>query len=198
MENHHFVNLVSWKAHLRLEPGEYHIDSVSLQWLNYLYTGMWIGRVSGLAFINRLNLEECDIISAYNIDCADYVAPNLESYNDIKRYAEEILSVLSKDKLVLGISSPKQDSLARVLRKYGYEGQIYCLGAALYERNELINVDRLGLNWLYMLFKNPVRGTKKVIITILNIFKIVCNKNERNAFKNTMKVLFKESSLLQQ
>lgn len=178
---YHYINLISWRFFKNSMHGsQLNIDSISLQILLLLH-GVKISRKAGVTISkdnkpNRIYLidrkienEKCIILPYY---------ANLEEVSITQEVIEEIKDF---DSIIIGISSPKQDKLARIIHSNFPEKEIYCLGAAVYETNHKMNF--IGLSWLFFLIKKPKRTLKKLKITIAEFFKILLIKKQNEDFK---------------
>jgi hypothetical protein len=187
---YYFVNLVSLPFHVKsYQIGQrYYVDSMSLSFV-LKFLGVPHKRVSGIRTYQKI---EKQVRSYYLLpfifdpEIEGEVLPYLENA-DIDSYASRLTNRLDFsqfDRLIIGISSPKQDRLARGISKF-YNGEIYCLGAAIqYRDNRLVDVsDVVGLTWVLMLIRSPLRTVKKIVKTMVELILIIASRNYRDEIK---------------
>lgn len=180
----HFVNLVSWDYQKPGNNSRYYADSVTFKFAALVFAGKNVRRNSGVRFALDKNLDGCTILGAKkgpNIRAL----PHFSRLTEIEEFAKEY--VLSQDissNLILGISSPKQDYLARFLQMHGYQGDIFCLGAALEQINRnSLRFDSYGLVWLQMALSNPSRFFSKIALTLRAFVFLMISVKKRNKFR---------------
>ena len=184
----HFINLVSWRHFLEHKGHSIkHLDSISIVILAYLF-GFRFPRSSGVEFYSEnldtlsnslfLTARECSSLSHY------YVLPYWNDLDQISLPADLRNMLKGYDKCVLGISSPKQDILARIIEKQFPNISIYCLGAAIYPQRDKSFVLKNGhFLWLYFLIVDPKRTWPKLRITFMEIWRIIFSKRDRKLFR---------------
>mgnify|MGYP007047654711 CR=1 FL=1 len=196
---HHFVNLVSWRyfsGDNQRADRKCYVDSVTMQIMCYLMTGIKHKRESGV--------EKFNCISENDSGDAYYLLPKfgdsryihhtvLPFWSTPAEVNADMLDIRSFDSfsvVVIGISSPKQDVLADELRNLTQCSDIYCLGAAVGHNQGTGIFDKLGLNFLYFLCFNTLRTMNKLKLTFLSASKIFLIKKERLLFKSFCKYYF--------
>lgn len=184
---HHFVNLISWEFFVDNRNSNFNkklkIDSLSLSIMVKLF-GYNNNRVSGLKFYNENNFENAVfLVSSITGNFTNsFVLPFWKNINDIKLNKEIISEIQKYENIIIGISSPKQDSLSFKINKIFPNKNIYCLGAAIYEKYSL-KFDFLHINWIFFLIKQPKRTFFKISKTIKEILKILFIRKHRIKFK---------------
>ena len=183
---YHFVNLVSWRYfESNSQNQKLYLDSISIRSLAFLF-GVKLEKVSGVSFYNnnRVSFKEAlHLVSERNdIHRNQKVLPFWKSVNSIE-VTDSLRNEINKyDKLVIGISSPKQDALAsQILAEYP-DKEIYCLGAAIYTDLQTKRLEP-GFLWVFFLFTNPKRTLLKIRITLFEIFSIVLFAQNRKRFR---------------
>ena len=186
---HHFVNLVSWRFFVDKDSEDMiiNIDSVSLKLLITLFTKQSVRRNPGVRAILDFRRRQKDYFwltarptegleNQYSLR-RNIVDSDFDSV--VKRCADS-----SAKAIIIGISSPKQDRLARYLNLKLGTLDIYCFGAAVYSQSSVEGLfDRLGVSWLSMLIKSPSRTLGKIKVTIKEIGKICLITRDRKLFK---------------
>lgn len=178
---YHFVNLISWRFFIYpIQNSKIQIDSISLQFIALCF-GRPIRRNSGLS-VNINYSESIFLVSNSRSELEpSIVLPTFDNINEVTIGLELIKSIEKFKSIYIGITSPKQDKLARLIQDVYPEKSIYCLGAALYSDYNFGNV---GLNWLYLLIKQPKRTIKKLILTSNEILRLVLYKKDRKLFRS--------------
>lgn len=186
---HSFVNLVSWRYFIRLDEKKsvkINIDSTSLTVCCWLF-GVPVKRYSGISHYHGMQ----------NVESALYLVPmekgfhrneiGLPFWADLESISidDDVLKRCRKNNcIILGISSPKQDLVARIIQKECPNADIYCLGAAVSSLSIDTLFDSMALGWFSLAFRNPVRFYSKMSITISEIFKILFDKRTKEEFKS--------------
>jgi hypothetical protein len=179
---HHYVNLISWKYFIQNSANsKIYIDTLSLQFLMLIF-GCPTKRRSGIdQFVLRPNAIFLASKSPSVEEDGVYVLPFFNSLEEVKLNNDIIESVRNYKYIYIGISSPKQDKLAKLLSDVFPEKEVYCYGAAL--GGEKRKLGKLGLNWLMLLLDNPKRFRQKIKLTSKEFIKIVFNKGYQKKFK---------------
>lgn len=187
---HHFVNLVSLPHHVTNidDSRNYYVDSISFSLVLKLLK-IPHKRTSGIVMyqaIKSLDSTYYFLPKETDAEIVGEVLPFLE-IDVIDSFVKEImkgLDLFSYQRIVIGISSPKQDMFGVKLADY-YSGDIYCLGAAIQfdEKRVISIVDSIGFTWLFMFFRAPRRTIKKMIISICELFRIFISSDYRSAIK---------------
>jgi hypothetical protein len=187
---HHFANLISWKylAQNNCQSCIVNIDSITLGILTTLFSNKRYPRNPGVRKVLMLlkNEEKYLWLTADNSKKFTYqiiLPKNLDIGN-----CHELIQkcqLFNIEKIVIGISSPKQDQLAHLLEvNLRVTTEIYCLGAAVYNPiKEQSRVDKIGLYWIKMLIINPKRTIGKIIIIMKEICSILFINKNRQKFK---------------
>lgn len=187
---YHYVNLVSLNYHRKNYENchYYFVDSLSLS-IVLKVLRVPHRRVSGMAYFQSIK----DLKGSYyllphdlDVDLRGEVLPFLRE-KDIDSYIIDLTKRLDVDifqRIIIGISSPKQDVLGDSISKI-YCGEIYCLGAAIqYRESKLVGVaDALGFTWLLMFLRSPCRTINKISKTLTEVAGIIMSKNYRDEIK---------------
>jgi hypothetical protein len=120
---------------------------------------------------------------------SEFVVPYWQRNEDVNPSYELLKSCASFKTIVISISSPKQEILAKKINESvdSRITRIYCLGAAIDAPRNLLTKTTY-LIWLGMLFKNPVRGISKLFKTSLSAIRIFLNEEESEAFDKLIQV----------
>jgi hypothetical protein len=185
---YHFVNLVSWRFFLNKQSfgRVINLDSVSIHFLSKLF-GYNLGKLSGVTFYNSSDFHDSSTLymSAKEMGFKnEIILPFWKSLDEVNiGFLED--EIYSFKKVVLGVSSPKQDKLAELLmdsRKFSDDVEIYCLGAAIYLEKSHIAESR-SVHWLSFLLSDPLRTVYKLRMTVVELIKILFLKKDREKFK---------------
>lgn len=185
---HHFPNFVCWKEIYKIYDANrdvIYLDSVSCYVLGLLL-GVKGNYFSGpeMAYILTKNPFETpyfllaeDIVNIH--DSNKFVLPVKEDFTHEKGMLEFIKSVPFNRKLIIGISSPKQNVLAHYLFTIRPDLEIYCLGAAVQQtwgfKNANTRLRGTGLQWIEFLIFQPKRTLLKQAKTLVEILLIICS-----------------------
>ncbi|MDC0304522.1 hypothetical protein OAK99_01555 [Akkermansiaceae bacterium] len=188
----HFINLASWRyfEEEQREQQKY-LDSVSIVVLARLF-GYRIERVSGVKYYreNSARLQKSLFLLAKEDESFkhSYILPFWESVEEVSLSPDLKRALISHQSCVIGIGSPKQDFLARLIKREFPNIKIFCLGAAICvkEKENIFIKKDIGV-WLYFLLTEPKRTMGKLRITILEISKIIFFKYDRLAFDSFLK-----------
>lgn len=189
---YHFINLVSWRYFDNYtQDQKRYLDSFSITLLAFLY-GIKLTKVSGISFYhnNKIYLKEAlYLVSETNHIFKHQLAlPYWEDIDDIIITNAIRSEVKDFQKIVLGISSPKQDVLASLIQNEFPQKEIYCLGAAIYTDLSFNRFDSRFL-WVYFLLKSPRRTVFKIKHTLIEFFSILFKVRKRNEFKLFLKTI---------
>lgn len=184
----HFVNLVSWRffAETQNKSRTIYLDSISIVFLARILCGFKGTRKSGVNFYHAKSdlLDGAIFLTPVQLglNACEFVLPYWDSEEDIKLSQELIIRLKPYSKVVVGISSNKQDVLAELIQAIYPNKVIYCFGAAITTERTHNRFDRLGLTWLIFMVTSPLRTFTKFKITALEILGILLNKKLRNKF----------------
>jgi len=189
---YHFVNLVSWKFFSENVSDRQiiKVDSLSLQFMCFLF-GRRVKRISGVHYFNN-SIESFEVFyltsSIYKSN-SYFVLPFWRKIEDIELTDDLIFAIKQNEKLVIGISSPKQDKLAELIISRFPDKAVYCLGAAIYTNDKANWYDRHGLSWLFLMIQDWRRFVTKISLTLISAGRILFISSERNAFKKFLQNL---------
>ena len=157
---HHYVNLVSapWIIHNLHKEGKYFCDSITMKWFARL-KGYHVERISGVSVVEKiLKFENSVVLGKGYIEL-----PFWSSAEEVELTNEIIEAIRESNKVIIGISSPKQDKLALLINEKYSNVEIYCLGAAISNKSpRTAFADKNSLTWLAMLILNPKRFLVKL------------------------------------
>ena len=191
----HFVNILTWKFFLDniSIKNEINIDGFLLVLLLKLFNCS-VKKKSGLIYYHDLDKNSFGYILNSKTDLKDsIVCPFWESIEDINP-TYEILNFTHKyDKIIIGISSPKQDKLALLLNNKFPKKEFICLGAAVYSK-PIFNSENLFNTWISLFISNPFRTLSKLYKSLLEVKKIILNKKERNLFRQFINTNFSKNN----
>ena len=178
---YHFVNLVSWKTVSEISSGsKVAIDSISLALISKLF-GYHFERRSGVAEMQSIDFSSMDIVLSAKEGvwgrAQTFVLPFVQSVEEMD-FDVLLKAIANSQRVFLGISSPKQDILAKKLEDKFPDKEYYCLGAALYVS---FNSDRF--TWFFFLFEDPRRTLKKLFLTFRAFLEIIVNPVTRSKFR---------------
>lgn len=166
---YHFINLISWRFFIEnYDNSKLNVDSISLKILLFFF-GYKVKRSSGISY--KPNEKNSLYLTDRTISKNHIILPFYKDISTIKLSSEIKTKLELYDNIIIGISSPKQDRLGRLIHNIYPEKKIYCLGAAVYDNNFMF--DKIGLNWIIFLIKKPKRTISKIIWTIIEIISIV-------------------------
>jgi hypothetical protein len=162
-----------------------HVDGFLLQLAILICTKKWIKKESGLNFYHNKKWNRKTIFLTtdgkvgFDNEIALPLWDNLEQLTLPKKQLEFINKF---DKIVIGISSPKQDLLGIHLSQENMESEIYCLGAAIYS-SRLINSETVFVTLITMFLNNPRRVLTKLLQSLVAFVRTVKHmKSEVAAF----------------
>lgn len=184
-----FVNLVSWRYFCvkHLDHNVY-LDSASIRFMARRY-GLLINEtqcVSGVKYFNdnRNFLTQSILLGAKeNKTFTDsYALPFWKDSNDIA-LDENIIEAIGDHKvIVIGISSPKQETLARKIHdKIGPNIDIYCLGAAV-NFESFSDSKSFSFLWFKFLLQSPQRTLRKIELTFKEMVLIFIRRRRSKEF----------------
>lgn len=193
---HHFPNFVCWKE--VYENFQCDRDVISLDGISCRVVGALLGvsgnYFSGPEMAHRLK-KQCDnnlfFLLPKNIksiaDHKKFILPFADTFDNDELLNDFIKKIPINSIVIIGISSPKQNYLARYLHSVRRDLKFFCLGAAVlptwgsdYGNTVLRGT---GFQWLEFLIIEPKRTFKKQVATWRAIFKVLRNHEERSIFK---------------
>lgn len=185
---------MSWRFFIHLNEKEkynIHIDSISLSFCCWCF-GVKKGRLSGVHYYNEMKDTEAAlylVARQSDIFNNEIVLPYWTTLDSISLDEELIKSCRNFSCIILGIASPKQDVLARLIQKECPDADIYCLGAAISSLKIDTVFDSLGLGWFSMGIRHPLRFYQKIVITIRESVKIFIDQDIRKEFRSFLENL---------
>jgi hypothetical protein len=194
---HHFPNFVCWKEIYKIYDKSrdiVYLDSVSCYVLGVFF-GVIGNYFSGPEMAHNLSkktLEEYHFLLAEEICDIDktkkLVLPFKSSFIGDKSVLTFINSVPVNGKVILGVSSPKQNVLASYLFTVRPDLEYFCLGAAVKQTWGLkVGNTRLrgtGFQWIEFLIFQPKRTLIKQAITWAEIVAILSSRRQIKLYRN--------------
>lgn len=198
MPAYHFINLVCWEQFDEyLTEG----DTVFLDTRSICSAAKIVGkraiRFSGVEMASRFKALKLSRdfyrLTAYPSDAALNYTFNLDMIEDIQSFAIEgpllefLLNIPTRRDLLIGISSPKQNILAKKILLIRPDLHVYCLGAALNRYEQAIE-GSLALpilneqEWLKFLISDPSRTVKKIYSTLRELIRIMLFPDVKSRF----------------
>ena len=198
MPAYHFINLVCWEKF-----DEYWTDgdTVFLESRSICSAAKGVGkgaiRFSGVEMASKFlalkRLGDTYRLTAHPSDTALNYTFNLDMIEDIQSFVVEgpllefLLFIPTGKDLLIGISSPKQNILAKKILLIRPDLHIYCLGAALsrYEEDVEGSFALPILNeqeWLKFLIFQPLRTIKKIYFTLRELIRIMFFSDVKSRF----------------
>lgn len=192
---YHYINLVAWDEvndSYSSSRDVFFCDSVSLLIMARLF-GKKVKLMPGpKALSSRKNLFSSDLtlflvsdISVRSYSNRSIVLPFFEKEvylnSDLLNYMEKI----NVENIFIGVSTPKQNSLAQLIYSKNKNVDIYCFGAAIasnFSNKTSSKFDFLGFQWIGFLIESPTRTIKKIYLTLQSIKKILSSKDKRVEF----------------
>lgn len=188
---HSYINLVTWRYfyHYENPPTEnkkFYVDSISLLLLIKLLIGK-CEKFSGMdyleGFLKRTREEDFIALGTLAINekySNTHVLPFWKNLVEIEIDQSIINQVKDFKHVLIGISSPKQEILAKKINEVFPDIEIYCLGAAL------DSVQNLRYNyfpkWIILLIMKPKRTVRKLAKTIKEFFSLLLIRKRRAQF----------------
>jgi len=115
------------------------------------------------------------------------ILPFKDSFTGDKGVLEFIKFVPVNSKVVIGVSSPKQNVLANYLFSIRPDLKFYCLGAAVSQtwgfRNANTRLRGTGFQWIEFLLFQPKRTMGKLANTLVEILRIICSPARLKLFR---------------
>ena len=179
----HFVNILSWQYFASKKNSNMYIYIDGFILVNALRAfEFYTKKQSGLVYYQKMDKSNIGYILRGPSTIKDsIVCPFWEKTNDV-HITPEILSFVSKyDKIIIGISAPKQDELAILLNNEFPDKYYYCLGAALYTRPFNLS-DSVFNTWISNLYVDPKRTLIKFYLSVKKVFKLMTRKSTRISF----------------
>lgn len=188
---HSYVNLVTWRYFYHYENPptknkKNYIDSISLLLLVRLFIGE-TKKYSGMDYLEDFleRTREEDFIALGTLEIEEkyintHVLPFWKNLEEIEIYESLINDIRNFKHTLIGISSPKQEILAKKINKVFPDMEIYCLGAAL-ESGSKVRYTYFP-NWVILLVLKPKRTARKIIKTFKEFFSLLLIRKRRNQF----------------
>lgn len=159
------------------------IDSVSMKLLIRLLTGLRMERNPGVEVVLDLGKSSLVLSSKRLKRTNSLEIPWINDFDTLNTFVGTIPNTFQT--YYIGISSPKQNLMARNMRKHGITGEIYCLGAAI--DNHFVNSNKRSfcydrVYWFSMFLNNPKRGFSKIYKTIFEFILILFDTELRRKF----------------
>lgn len=196
----HYTNLVCWERIYEMyQAGEdkIYVDSISLYLLAKMCNKKLVYKPATTEVFrlisNSSEMENAYFLTARRIDeIPDQRQSELPK--DLKIVDSEKISSIIQDlqhgaSVYIGISSPKQNSLAQRLLCKRDDIKFYCVGAALEygfklsKSNSTSKLSSSGLEWVKFLIVTPRRTIRKLFLTIVETVKILFSNKRRLTFK---------------
>lgn len=190
----HYVPLYSWESYIsKINDGEvFFADSLSIQIAIFLIMRKWIKRNPGSHQLSKI-IPSKDISifitsEEYpNVDINMIVAP--KNINNPEEYARSILNKINDfENLYIGISSPKQNLIAKEILKNNSKINVYAIGAIVddfcLKRNKIPKIINLFyLEWLYRAIISPKRFCSKFIQIFVAVFALMVSIKKIKKFR---------------
>jgi hypothetical protein len=192
----HFPNFVCWsEVFEQYDPSrdKLYIDTFSCHLLGLL-VGSRGTYFSGPQMAHRLDrsgignsyfLLADEIASIPAENC--FILPFKDSFNDDEAVLAFLRTVPKHASIVLGISSPKQNSLAIYLHSIRPDIEYFCLGAAVkqtwgfaYANTRLRGT---GLQWLEFFLLQPQRTLQKLSKTMVEVLRVLLSIQRLKLFR---------------
>lgn len=190
----HYVPLYGWERYVsKINDGEvFFADSLSIQIAIFLIMRKWIKRNPGSYQLSKIipSKDVSVFITAEeypNVDINMIVAPK-NIYNP-EEYARSILDKLDNfENLYIGISSPKQNLIAKEILKNNSKINVYAIGAIVddfcLKRNKIPKIINLFyLEWLYRAIISPKRFCSKFIQIFVAVFALMVSIKKIKKFR---------------
>lgn len=204
----HFVPLYSWESYIsKINDGEvFFADSLSIQIAIFLIMRKWIKRNPGSYQLSKIipNKDISIFITSEeypNVDINMIVAP--KNINNPEEYARSILNKIDDfENLYIGISSPKQNLIAKEILKNNSKINVYAIGAIVddfcLKKNKIPKiVNKIYLEWFFRALKNPFRFFKKISQIAITFSQLFLNGKKRNEFKTLgSQIIFDQKYIL--
>ena len=189
MPAYHFINLVCWE-----QFDEYYSlgDQVFLDSRSICLVARVVGRSAsrfpGVSMASEFRelkpLDNVYRLTAHPSNAIKNSSFCLEMIEDIRGYSVQgalldfLLQIPKGKDLLIGISSPKQNILAKKILQIRPDLHVFCLGAALnmveQETNVFSSIPILSeQEWLKFLILHPLRTIKKILFTFIEVFRIL-------------------------
>lgn len=192
---YHFVNLVGWNEIYDGESvaDQYLVDTITMQFAVFVFSGRRIKVNGGSSFLGELSKASNAVV----LHSGKGEVPKGSSMDffevprameDPKKFASQIGEQIGNDRTVFtGISSPKQNILAREVAAAVDQVDVYCLGAIvddfLLGRQVPKAVSKFKLEWLYRAINDPKRFISKMQGTVSGFWKIATSSTDRARFR---------------
>lgn len=196
----HYVNLVVWEDIFAVYNDSHDVlmcDSISLRICCKLFGDSDPELRPGSSILKtqkKYFQPESDALFLVSKDLDAYKLLNSETLPqnmDLSAYQNgNLTSDFSTRKTVfIGISSPKQNLLAKAIYRDFPRLDIYCVGAVLdsLEQNNVRDLQKYsgsGFEWFFHMLRDPKRFMSKIYRTLTVIAKLVANKSYRRKFRH--------------
>ena len=197
----HFPNFVCWREIFDLYDEKR--DTLYLDSISCFFMGLLLG-IRGSYFPGpemALSLSKEPLGSLYfllsdeikDIDKEKkLILPFKESFNDDKEVLDFVRAIPENGKVVIGVSSPKQNILACYLFSIRPDLEYYCLGAAVKHtwgfksaKTQLIGT---GFQWIEFLVFQPKRTIVKQLKTLSEMISIFCSSKKIKNYREFVKL----------
>lgn len=192
----HFPNFVCWKEiyqNYDKSRDTVYLDSISCYVLGLLLgvKGNYFSGPEMAYILTAKPSETLYFLLAEDIEDIKegnkFVLPFKEDFTDDNGMLEFINSVPVNRKLVIGVSSPKQNVLANYLFSVRPDLEFYCLGAAVKQTWGFEHANTIlrgtGLQWIEFLMFQPKRTLLKQAKTLFEILRIICSPARIKLFR---------------
>lgn len=197
--NYHYINLLCWRVCLNATVDDvFFIDSVSMKFLIRVLAGLSMERSPGV----EVELEFGNatlVLSSKRLKTTNSLEiPWISDTESLNTFVGSIPNTFQT--YFIGISSPKQNYMARKMREHGIAGDIYCLGAAI--DNYFVNRNRKNIfngriYWLSMLLSNPKRGVNKIYRTVKEFLVVLIFRDSRRKFIKAALIIYQNQQDLE-
>tara|TARA_B100001173_G_scaffold298931_1_gene297004 strand:+ start:328 stop:954 length:627 start_codon:yes stop_codon:yes gene_type:complete len=193
---HHFPNFVCWKEIYKIyneSRDQVYLDSISCYVLGLLFgiKGNYFSGPEMAYSLAKKPLGDFHFLLSEEIrdieNTKKLVLPFKESFIDDKSVLEFINSIPINGKVILGISSPKQNVLANYLFSVRSDLEYFCLGAAVKQtwgfKGANTRLRGTGFQWVEFLLFQPRRTIEKQAKTIFEAFTILFSPKRIKQFR---------------
>lgn len=182
---YHFANILTWETFKKETNQIIKIDGFLLQLFLLLSTGKLIKKESGLIFYHNNKWNENTVYLTRDGKIGktkEIMLPQWPSVTDIRINEDLIIKLKGSKQIIIAISSPKQDILAKKIFLHYPEKDIYCLGGAVYTK--LYVKSEFVLNTLLtMLIYSPKRTVYKLRKSMIAFtYSLIYKRNKAKEF----------------
>lgn len=193
---YHFINLIGWEKIYDAEFQEnelFFADSISIKFLAEILLRKKIKRNSGPSFLAEFRKFKspnfciiCSKKTKYTSD-KNYILEADKEISEPFQYGVKISQEIKDyDYVLLGVSTPKQNLIAKGIHSQNKSQKIFTFGAIIddliLERDIPTKIQKNGFEWFYRFFLDPKRSLTKYYQTIHSIISILLNKTKRAKF----------------